>query len=82
MNQLPTMNVTLPLSPPAPVPPVQSFTMPYPISYDFQVVEYVDENDKVLRVTLQVKQNQHDQWGNILVHGTWTDVPRVKQKTL
>lgn len=80
MTQLPTMTVALPVPPPQPTPPAQIFTLPYPVSYEFQVVEHVDDNDKVLRVALQVKQNQHDQWGNIFVHGTWNDVPRVKIK--
>ena len=79
MSNLPTMTVALPVSPP-PTPPAQILTLPYPVSYEFQVVEHVDENDKVIRVALQVKQNQHDQYGNIFVHGTWNDVPRVKLK--
>ena len=79
MNTLPIMSVMIPVSIPTP-PPSQSLSLPYPISYEFQVVEHVDENDKVIKVALQVKQNQHDQWGNIFVHGTWNDVPRVKIK--
>jgi hypothetical protein len=64
-------------TPPAPTPP--TFTMPEPISYEFQVVEYI-ENDKISKVALQVKQNTHDQYGNIKIHGIWHDVPRVQVK--
>ena len=65
-----------------PPPPVltavaPSITMPEPISYDFQVVEYI-EDDKITKVALQVKRNTHDQYGNIKIHGTWQDVPRVQ----
>lgn len=81
MNHIPTMSVMIPVTPQTP-PPAQSLTLPYPVSYDFQVVEYVDDNDKVVRVALQVKQNQHDQYGNVYVHGTWNDVPRIKQKII
>lgn len=81
MNQLPTMTISIPAMVP-PTPPAQVLSLPYPISYEFQVVEYTDGNDKVVRVALQVKQNQHDQYGNVYIHGTWNDVPRVKQKTL
>ena len=64
--------------PPAP-PPAPTFTFPDPISYEFQVVEYV-ENDKITKVSLQVKRNTHDQYGNIKLTGTWQDVPRVQVK--
>ena len=63
------------ITPPAPMAP--TFTFPDPISYEFQVVEYIQE-DKVTKVALQIKQNTHDQYGNIKTHGTWQDVPRVK----
>ncbi len=54
-----------------------SFVMTEPISYEFQVVEYM-ENDKIMKVSLQVKKNIHDQYGNIKTHGLWVDVPRIK----
>jgi hypothetical protein len=57
------------------IPP--SITMVEPISYEFQVTEYC-EGDKIVKVALQVKQNTHDQYGNIKMHGTWMDVPRIK----
>ena len=65
---------------PPPVTPVTQppqFVMPEPISYEFQVVEYV-EGDKITRVNLQVRKHTHDQQGNIKLFGTWQDVPRVK----
>ena len=61
---------------PPPQPP-STFTMPDPISYEFQVVEYV-EGGKITKVALQVKCNNHDQYGNITIHGTWNDVPRIQ----
>ena len=61
---------------PAPAP---TFILPEPISYEFQVVEYM-QDDKITKVALQVKQNTHDQYGNIRMHGTWQDVPRVQVK--
>lgn len=80
MNIIPTMTVhqpvPTPVTPPAPLP----ITFPYPLSYEFQVVEHVDENDKIIKVALQVKINQHDQYGNVYISGTWNDVPRVKIK--
>lgn len=65
-----------PMATPAP-PPAPSITMPEPISYEFQVVEYM-ENDKIMKVSLQVKKNIHDQYGNIKTAGYWMDVPRIK----
>jgi hypothetical protein len=58
-------------------PPSPSFVMTEPISYEFQVVEYM-ENEKIMKVSLQVKMNTHDQYGNIKTHGLWVDVPRIK----
>ena len=64
------------ISPAPPVtPPLPQFTMPEPLSYEFQVVEYI-QDDKVTKVALQIKQNTHDQYGNIKTHGIWQEVPR------
>ena len=60
-----------------PVPPPPTFIFPDPISYEFQVVEYVNSG-KITKVALQVKRNTHDQYGNVKIHGTWQDVPRIK----
>ena len=54
-----------------------SITMPEPVSYEFQVVEYM-EGERIAKVSLQVKRNIHDQYGNIKTHGMWIDVPRIK----
>jgi hypothetical protein len=81
MNQNLTTNTYFGVSPPSPptppTPPAPSITLPEPISYDFQVVEHV-EDGKITKVALQVKRNTHDQYGNIKIHGTWEDVPRVR----
>jgi hypothetical protein len=58
-------------------PPAPSFVMTEPISYEFQVVEYMD-GERIAKVSLQVKRNIHDQYGNIKMHGSWMDVPRIK----
>jgi hypothetical protein len=75
MTVIPT--ISLP-STPLPSPPPIIF--PAPLSYEFQVVEHVDDSGKITKVALQVKCNQHDQYGCISVHGTWADVPRVQLK--
>ena len=76
----PTLS-TLQIFPPVPQPitPPQppAITIPAPLSYEFRVVEIV-ENNKITSVELQVKVNQHDQWGNVSIHGTWNPVPRVQ----
>lgn len=81
MNQTLTTNTyfgAVPTQPPPPpTPTAPSITLPEPISYEFQVVEHV-ENGKIGKVALQVKRNTHDQYGNIKIHGTWEDVPRVR----
>ena len=57
-----------------------TIVLPEPISYEFQVVEYIDDEEKITRVALQVKKNVHDQFGNIKLAGYWQDVPRIKMK--
>jgi hypothetical protein len=54
--------------------------LPEPISYEFQVVEYIDDEEKITRVALQMKRNVHDQFGNIKLAGYWEEVPRIKMK--
>ena len=81
MNSQLTTNIyygSVPPTPPMPpAPAAPSITMPEPISYDFQVVEHVEDN-KITKVALQVRRNTHDQYGNVRLHGTWEDVPRVR----
>jgi hypothetical protein len=55
-----TTNTYYGLPPPTPVvPPPPSITLPEPLSYEFQVVEYIQE-DKVTKVALQIKQNIYE----------------------
>ena len=83
MNNIPTLQIYQPSPPTPPTPPAPApVTFPTPLSYDFQVVEHIDQNNKITRVGLQVKVNQHDQYGNITIHGNWNDVPRVQLKFL
>jgi hypothetical protein len=75
-----TFTGTIPVQHITPIPPppaAPQITLPDPLSYEFQVIEYV-ENAKVVKVELQIKQNVHDQWGNIKITGNWTTVPRIK----
>ena len=73
-----TFTSILPYVPPT-TPPTPTITMPDPLSYEFQVVEYM-EGDKIVKVSLEVKRNTHDQYGNIKIHGSWQGVPRVQVK--
>ena len=66
-------------SPPPITPAASQIMMPDPISYEFQVVEYM-EGDRISKVTLQVKRNIHDQFGNIKLPGFWQEVPRIQMK--
>lgn len=76
-----TTNTYFGAVPPTPTtPPAPSITMPEPISYEFQVVEHIEDN-KITRVALQVRRHTHDQYGSIKIHGTWEDVPRVQIQT-
>jgi len=73
-----TFTGVLPYITPAP-PSIPTFTMPDPMSYEFQVVEYM-EGDRVAKVALQVKRNTHDQFGSIKLAGFWQEVPRIRMK--
>lgn len=73
MNNIPTMMVSQQAQTLIPPP----MTFPIPLSYEFRVVEYVDEG-KIIKARMQVKINQHDQYGNITLTGHWEDVPRVQ----
>lgn len=79
MNQTLTTNTYFGTVPPTPPSvPAPSITMPEPISYEFQVVEHVDDNGKITKVALQVRRHTHDQYGSVKIFGTWEDVPRVR----
>lgn len=81
MSQILTTNTFFgavpPTPPPPPIPLAPSITLPEPISYEFQVVEYV-QDEKIMKVVLQVRKNTHDQYGNVKITGSWETVPRVK----
>jgi hypothetical protein len=63
----------LPVTPPAP-----SMTVPLPLSYQFQVVEYVDDDGILLKVELQVQETCHDQYGNVKYSSGFKPVPRIQ----
>lgn len=76
MNTLTTSTFFGNTSPTPAIPPAPSIQFPDPISYEFQVLEYVE--DSKIKVTLQIRKHTHDQYGNIKIFGTWQDVPRVQ----
>jgi hypothetical protein len=52
-----------------------------PLSYQFQVIEWTDENDKVIKVELQVQETKHDpQTGMIVVSSGYVGIPRVRMR--
>jgi hypothetical protein len=55
-------------------------TISKPLSYDFRVAEYVNDDDVVVKVRLQVSISEHDVHGVRNVIQSWTDVERVKIK--
>lgn len=59
-------------------PPPQSVQICKPLSYQFQVVEYVDKNDKIMKVELQVQQTEHDNYGREVSNSGFKPVPRVR----
>lgn len=58
--------------------PTSSVMIPKPLSYEFRVVEHV-ENEQIVKVGLQYQVWEHDQYGAGIVKQTWTDVPRVQK---
>lgn len=62
-----------------PLPPPSSVVVPNVVSYQFQVVEYTDKNDKVVKVELQVQQTEHDNYGNAVGKSGFKAVPRIKK---
>ena len=58
--------------------PNPSVTLPKTLSYDFRVAEYVNENDEVVKVGLQVAVFEHDNYGVRQLRQDWTDVERVR----
>ncbi len=58
--------------------PPPSVMLAKPLSYQFQVVEYVDKDDKVIKVELQVQKTEHDNYGNVFNSSGFQPVPRIK----
>lgn len=58
--------------------PQSSVMVAKPVSYEFRVREDVDSDGNVLKVTLQTKVWEHNNYGNGIVVQDWTDVPRIK----
>jgi hypothetical protein len=52
-------------------------TIVKPLSYQFQVVEYM-KDDKVVKVELQVQESIHDERGNFVRSSGFTPVPRIQ----
>lgn len=74
----PTMLETQSYYPPVqPTPPAVPITIVKPISYQFQVVEYVDK-DKIVKVELQVQYTTHDEFGNVVRSSGFAAVPRIQ----
>ena len=70
---------TISAATPIPVTPPTTFvTLPLPLSYQFQVVEYTDDDMNVVKVELQVQQTCHDQYGNVKIMSGFKPVPRIQ----
>lgn len=61
-----------------PTPATQYTHFVKPLSYEFRVAEFVDDDGKVERVKLQVQVWEHDEYGAGIVKQFWSDVPRIK----
>lgn len=62
--------------------PQSSVLLAKPVSYEFRVAEYVDKDDKIIRVGLQYRMWEHDNYGVGIVVIPWTDVERVRIPTV
>ena len=74
-NTLQTINIHQPVTPPPPSP--MPIIMAAPVSYEFRVMEY-EKDGRITKVELQVKMNQHDQYGMLTLEGAWNAVERVR----
>lgn len=70
-NKLETQSYTAPVVTPPPI------TIVKPLSYQFQVVEYM-KDDKIVKVELQVQQTTHDEYGNVMFSSGFSPVPRIQ----
>lgn len=67
-----TKQLSVPLS----VPPNINVPFAKPESYEFRVAEFVEEN-KIVKVGLQVRTWEHDEYGSGNLKFDWKDIPRV-----
>ena len=58
--------------------PQSSVMLVKPLSYDFRVVEHVDNSGNITKVGLQYRTWEHDNYGSGNVVQDWTDVERVR----
>ena len=58
--------------------PQSSVMVAKPLSYQFRVVEYVDETGVVKKVGLQYSVFEHDNYGVRQLRQDWKDVERVR----
>lgn len=73
-QKLDTQSYAIPVPPP---PPQQYTTIVKPVTYQFQVVEYV-KDDKIMKVELQVQATTHDEFGNVITSSGFKAVPRIQ----
>lgn len=59
--------------------PAQPFSFPRPISYNFRVVETVQDG-KITSVRLQTQKLEHDASGIPIARHDWEDVPRLREE--
>lgn len=71
-----TKKIFVPQQMPA-VPPSLFIQVAKPESYEFRVVETIDETGKIVKVGLQIKVWEHDELGTGIVKFDWKDVPRI-----
>jgi hypothetical protein len=70
-TKLETQSYTPPTMTPAPI------TLVKPVSYQFQVVEYM-KDDKIVKVELQAQATTHDENGNVVNCSGFKAVPRIQ----
>ena len=58
--------------------PQSSVMMVKPVSYEFRVLEEIDEDGKIAKVRLQSQVWEHNNYGTGTLMQAWTDVPRVR----
>ena len=67
---------TLVITQPMPMTP-PPLLVPAPISYQFQVIEFVTDN-KIVKVELQVQVTSHDVNGGIMSSSGFVAIPRIQ----